>query len=1032
MKYKIRIILAIFLILILLSQNISIFLINVRATEQKYRILMDFYHGGWDGYEGYKTISQLLTEEGYIVEKNFNKPINMINLSNYNAILFTYPKTPFNQEELNSIKEYVYNGGGLLLVVDTQMFWGYNAPNQVAGLFGVHFYGDFEGLFATIVNFDHPITKDKKQEDLFNPFILWDAAIDKYPSNATILVKATITLSNVPNGTSALVIPPTSSTNIVAMIALNYGEGRAVFGPCNGLVQPWGTEWYKRNEPNKMLLNTVRWLCYTCKEQLIEELIDLNRRVHDTIKNHINILAEVYTKVYVETRLNPAWELVKWAIGYIAGIYTEDFLKENALHLYYLIQEQKPLIQQVKAIELYNLLKDLYEYLKDNPELDYLTIKNMHNETLMNMNIMHNNQLFNDIPSYLIRMDEELQTLILNLNDRTIPDDICEEMIIEIRRIKDCVVKVQKEEISIIYIDFSQENILQARVAGALSNYLRCVDNLIDWFKKFSTANDALTILTFGGVIFKVTITFFGFGAVVIGTVPLETVSGGLITGFQVGSLTTKITRDLTKEEALSIVETQALPTTIIEIESIGTVYFATLKRVEKWIEMGKYSAEISLEIEPSYVMEAWFADTFPPSFNGIVQCHANIISNRDAPAAILVEIFESGNNYIKGIVGQRFDVKQNIKEEVNLNCPFSGILDSFSPKFYSVAIEVAIGPKIYTYNMILKVDIMGISLVQGASTSSFSREIKQGEFVSYQINVPPGASDLIIALNYAGSDLDLHLYDSHGRHVGLNYETNKIDLQIPNARYGGPNVTREWIIISNLTSPENFIVKVIGVKVYGETSFSVTYLILTKAILISPVALVVCPDGSTYYEIILTNFGKKEETYVLNLEGLKQGWYSFDQRTISIKPGETVKVKLKIKVPNDTHIGSYPFSVSAENIIGKVYACLKVEKPENIKMSILKLLKGLKEYINELPSECFSKEQNISQMKKALLNKIDAIIKMIKENAYNGAINKLKNDILAKMDGDPEPKDWIINPISQEWLKNYINWIIINIKALI
>ncbi|MEM3406707.1 MAG: hypothetical protein QXM07_03545 [Nitrososphaerota archaeon] len=321
---------------------------------------------------------------------------------------------------------------------------------------------------------------------------------------------------------------------------------------------------------------------------------------------------------------------------------------------------------------------------------------------------------------------------------------------------------------------------------------------------------------------------------------------------------------------------------------------------------------------------------------------------------------------------------------------------------------------------------------ISSTSTSSFSREIKEGESVSYQINVPPGASDLIISLDYVAGDLDLHLYDSQGRHVGLNYETNKIDLQIPNARYSGPNVTREWISISNLTSPENFTIKVVGVKVYGETSFSVTYLMLTKAILISPVALVVCPGGSTYYEIIITNFNKEEKNYTLNLEGLKKEWYSFDQETIRIKPGETIKVKLKIKVPNDASIGSYPFSVSATNIIGEVHACLKVEKPENIKISILKLLEGLKECINELPSEYFSKEQDVSQMKKALLNKIDAIIKMIKEGAYNDAINKLENDILAKMDGDPKIEDWIINPIAQEWLKNYINWIITNIKALI
>lgn len=55
----------------------------------------------------------------------------------------------------------------------------------------------------------------------------------------------------------------------------------------------------------------------------------------------------------------------------------------------------------------------------------------------------------------------------------------------------------------------------------------------------------------------------------------------------------------------------------------------------------------------------------------------------------------------------------------------------------------------------------------------------------------------------------------------------------------------------------------------------------------------------------------------------------------------------------------------------------------------------------------------------------------MVGEGVYNGAVNKLENDILAKMDGDPKPKDWITNPIVQVSLKNHINRIIINIEAL-
>lgn len=35
------------------------------------------------------------------------------------------------------------------------------------------------------------------------------------------------------------------------------------------------------------------------------------------------------------------------------------------------------------------------------------------------------------------------------------------------------------------------------------------------------------------------------------------------------------------------------------------------------------------------------------------------------------------------------------------------------------------------------------------------------------------------------------------------------------------------------------------------------------------------------------------------------------------------------------------------------------------------------------------------------------------------------------KIDGDLKPKDWTIEPAVQISLKNYINWIIANIKAL-
>jgi len=54
------------------------------------------------------------------------------------------------------------------------------------------------------------------------------------------------------------------------------------------------------------------------------------------------------------------------------------------------------------------------------------------------------------------------------------------------------------------------------------------------------------------------------------------------------------------------------------------------------------------------------------------------------------------------------------------------------------------------------------------------------------------------------------------------------------------------------------------------------------------------------------------------------------------------------------------------------------------------------------------------SNMKNALINKINAVLQMIDEGQYEGALNKLENDILAKTDGcaetgEPDKNDWII-----------------------
>ncbi len=60
------------------------------------------------------------------------------------------------------------------------------------------------------------------------------------------------------------------------------------------------------------------------------------------------------------------------------------------------------------------------------------------------------------------------------------------------------------------------------------------------------------------------------------------------------------------------------------------------------------------------------------------------------------------------------------------------------------------------------------------------------------------------------------------------------------------------------------------------------------------------------------------------------------------------------------------------------------------------------------------------SNMKNVLSNKIAEVLKMIDKGQYEGALGKLENDILTKMDGcadanEPDKNDWIRTCEEQE-----------------
>jgi outer membrane protein assembly factor BamB len=91
-------------------------------------------------------------------------------------------------------------------------------------------------------------------------------------------------------------------------------------------------------------------------------------------------------------------------------------------------------------------------------------------------------------------------------------------------------------------------------------------------------------------------------------------------------------------------------------------------------------------------------------------------------------------------------------------------------------------------------------------------------------------------------------------------------------------------------------------------------------------------------------------------------------------------------------------------------------------------LLDKIIQYILGLDDECF--KNNADNRKNSLVNKLEEVREMINSGDYEGAIDKLVNDIRPKMDGEGK-NDWIICETAQSDLTGMIDELIEYLKSL-
>ncbi|WP_324735597.1 DUF4350 domain-containing protein [Thermococcus sp. SY098] len=144
---------------------------NVTVTVPKLvKVLIDSGHNQYYNDEKMSSLINKIEEElGWKVEIN-RGTLTSEKLQEYNILIITNPRTDITDEEAQAIKEFVKNGGGLLILGDWYKYVNTKSLNKVVEEFGIRFNKDElmdndrntgRPYFPLVgeFNFEHPATK---------------------------------------------------------------------------------------------------------------------------------------------------------------------------------------------------------------------------------------------------------------------------------------------------------------------------------------------------------------------------------------------------------------------------------------------------------------------------------------------------------------------------------------------------------------------------------------------------------------------------------------------------------------------------------------------------------------------------------------------------------------------------------------------------------------------------------------------------------------------------------------------------------
>ncbi|NEU59233.1 hypothetical protein [Halorussus sp. MSC15.2] len=215
-----------------------------------------------------------------------------------------------------------------------------------------------------------------------------------------------------------------------------------------------------------------------------------------------------------------------------------------------------------------------------------------------------------------------------------------------------------------------------------------------------------------------------------------------------------------------------------------------------------------------------------------------------------------------------------------------------------------------------------------GVSSQASSRIVNQGsvtegESPSQTRSLSDDTSRATYHLSYPGSNLDIHLQDPAGNHVGLNYQSGEVEHEIPNVTYSGPDrgIGSETISVAD-PAPE-YIVEIVALETDADGSdYSVNEMTapsLPATLEMSPAELPVKVSAGDTESTTLTI---DEATGAGDLEGvtlsasefqhkeadatISASNVTFERNQFDVKAGNFTTTTVTVSVPGDVQSGTY------------------------------------------------------------------------------------------------------------------------------